>query len=353
MSIVKVAIVYDRVNKWGGAERVLLTLHKMFPRAPLYTSVYNKETATWADVFDVRPSFINSIKFLRTRHEWLGLFMPIVFESFDTREFDLVISVTSEAAKGIITAPETKHICIVLTPTRYLWSHYEEYFDTSLKRIISKPIISYLRWWDRAAAQRPDVMVAISTEVQERIKKYYDRDSQLIFPPADLSFKNSNRHDKYYLVVSRLVKYKKVDLVIKAFNKMGKRLIVVGKGKEEVKLRGMAGKNIKFVRDLDDAELAGYYTNAKALIVPQREDFGLVMVEAMVQGTPVIAFGEGGARDIVREQTSGLLFDKQSVESIMEITDRFETMTFDSTRIKRSVKKFSAARFRRELTKLI
>ena len=366
----RVAIVYDRVNKWGGAERVLLTLHEMFPEAPLYTSVYSPGGAQWAKVFKVRPSFINRIYFLRSRHEWLALLMPLIFESFDFLDYDLVISVTSEAAKGIITTPETKHVCIILTPTRYLWSHYEEYFDSFVKRIISWPTVAYLRWWDRVASQRPDVMVAISTEVQERIKKYYGRESIVIFPPYDLSLKNSllrvsGVHRKtgrsffeeldreYYLVVSRLVKYKKIDLVIKAFNKMNKKLIIVGKGKEETKLRIMAEENIKFVRDLNDVELAWYYKNAKALIVSQKEDFGLVMVEAMNQGTPVIANKEGGSLDIVVEGVNGIHFDKCLPESIMEITDRFETMTFDSTRIKRSVGKFSATRFRREFLELI
>lgn len=362
-----VAIVYDRVNKWGGAERVLLTLHEMFPKAPLYTSVYNKETAKWADVFDVRPSLVNKIRYLRTRHEWLAPLMPIIFESHDFTDFDLVISVTSEAAKGVITGPNTKHVCICLTPTRYLWSHYDGYFGSLVKRIMAWPMVAYLKWWDRAAAQRPDVMIAISTEVQERIKKYYKRDSVLIYPPANLTSKSSllrvssttsrsffdDPNSEYYLVVSRLVKYKKVDVAVKAFNKLGKKLVIVGSGKEENRLKKLADKNIRFVKGLSDAELTAYYKNAEALIVPQREDFGLVMLEAMNQGIPVIAYKEGGSRDIVIEGVNGILFDKCLPESIMEITDRFETMTFDSTRIKKSVRKFSAARFRREFRELI
>ncbi|MEK7497519.1 MAG: hypothetical protein AAB656_01225 [Patescibacteria group bacterium] len=182
----KTAIVYDRVNKWGGAERVLLTLHEMFPGAPLYTSVYNSKTAPWAAVFPkVYTSFLQNFPFAKNNHELYAILMPIVFESFDFDEYDLVISVTSEAAKGVITKPGTKHICYMLTPTRYLWSGYKEYFKNPLVRFISKPIINYLRSWDKVAAFRPDEIIAISTEVQRRVKKYYNRESKIIFPPAE------------------------------------------------------------------------------------------------------------------------------------------------------------------------
>ena len=183
----KTAIVYDRVNKWGGAERVLLALHEMFPDAPLFTSVYSPEKATWAASFsEVTTSFLNKIKYLRTRNQLIPYLMPIAFETFDFTGYDLVISVTSEAAKGVITKPPTLHICYCLTPTRYLWSHYNSYFKgPSLQ--VTKPVVSYLRYWDKIAAQRPDVMVGISTEVQNRIKKYYERESELIYPPVDVN----------------------------------------------------------------------------------------------------------------------------------------------------------------------
>lgn len=183
----KVAIVYDRVNKWGGAERVLLSLHEMFPKAPLYTSVYDKKNAKWAKVFpQVHTSFLQYIPFTKSNHEFLAPLMPLAFESFNFDNYDLVISVTSEFAKNIKTNSKTLHVCYCLTPTRYLWSHYEEYFQNKILKFFTKPVISILRKWDKKAAYRPDVMFAISTEVQQRIKKYYNRESEIIFPPCKI-----------------------------------------------------------------------------------------------------------------------------------------------------------------------
>jgi hypothetical protein len=183
----KVALVYDRVNKWGGAERVLLTLHEMFPDAPLYTSVYDEDRAPWARVFPrIYTSFLQKIPFAKSIHEFLGTLMPMAFELFNFDEYDLVISVTSEAAKGIITKPGTKHVCYMLTPTRYLWSHYDLYFRNPLLRFISKPFVSYLRTWDKMAALRPDKIIAISSEVKRRIKKYYKLESEIVYPPCKI-----------------------------------------------------------------------------------------------------------------------------------------------------------------------
>src|SRR3989344_2367668 len=231
----KVALVYDRVNKWGGAERVLLMLHEMFPDAPLYTSVYSREKAPWANVFpEVIPSFLQKFSFLRDRHELLAPLMSLAFESFDFSGYDLVISVTSEAAKGVITKPGTLHVCYCLTPTRYLWSHFDTYFSARGGpafgwKGITKPVVTYLRSWDKIAAQRPDVVIAISTAVQDRIKKYYNRGSEIIYPPVDIEkFQRKSvdttslrsdvvKQRRYFLIVSRLVPYKKVDLAIEAF----------------------------------------------------------------------------------------------------------------------------------------
>lgn len=235
----RTALVYDRVNKWGGAERVLLALHELFPKAPLYTAVYNPKTAPWADVFPkVIPSFLQNLPFAKTRHDLYAPLMPIAFESFDFSEYDLVISLTSEASKGVITKPGTFHICYCLTPTRYLWSGYEFYFDTQLKRSLFAPIVSYLKVWDRIAAQRPDIMVGISKTVVGRIKKYYGRSAKLIYPPVELKVPpirqaqgkwvskvpQVSQANDYFLVVSRLVPYKKIDLAVEVFNLMKKPL---------------------------------------------------------------------------------------------------------------------------------
>jgi glycosyltransferase involved in cell wall biosynthesis len=351
----KVAIVYDRVNKWGGAERVLLALHDIFPEAPLYTSVYDPTKASWAKVFPkVKTSFLQKIPFTKTNHEFLAIFMPSVFESFDFSEFDLVISVTSESAKGIKVKPGTYHICYCLTPTRYLWSHNEEYFKNKLLKIVSKPFVRALQRWDKIAAQRPDELIAISTEVQSRIEKYYGRKSKIIFPPVAITIKqNPTSNKKYYLVVSRLVDYKKVDLAVRAFNKLKLPLVVIGSGRSEKKLKRLAGRNIKFVGKVTESQLQGYYLNAKALIMPQEEDFGIVAVEAQMNGVPVIAYKKGGALDTVIDQKTGIFFEHQTTDSLVSAIAKFEKKQFVVDNLFTNVRRFSKEIFRKEIVELI
>lgn len=359
----RVALVYDRVNKWGGAERVLLALHKLFPGAPLYTSVYNPETAEWAKVFlKVIPSFLQNFPFAKTRHDLYAPLMPLAFESFDFSEFDLVISVTSEAAKGIITSPKTKHLCYMLTPTRYLWSGFEEYFNTSFKQSIAKSLLNYLKRWDKIAARRPDKIIAISKTVANRATRYYERDPQVIHPPVNHILRYSinpgySRHarfdlakleGKYYLVVSRLVPYKKVDLVVDAFNEMSKQLVIVGTGSEEKSLRKQSKyKNIHFVGQVSDKELISYYKGCKALIFPQEEDFGIVAVEAQLFGKPVIAYKAGGATEIVKDGLTGLFFTVQDKQSLINATNKFEQMNFKSNSCRKNAERFSFENFKR------
>ncbi len=347
----QVAIVYDRVNKWGGAERVLLALHEIFPEAPLYTSVYDPGGAPWAKVFPaVVTSFLQKFPFARSNHEFLAPLMPLAFESFNFSDFDLVISVTSEAAKGIRTKPGTLHICYCLTPTRYLWSHYEHYFGTVLSKVIAKPFVDSLRRWDKLASNRPDKIISISREVKNRIKSYYVRDSNVIYPPVNITPTNVKKGNnrKYYLTVSRLVGYKKVDLVLKAFNKLGYPLIIIGTGREENKLKRMAGSNIKFVGQVSEAGLVKYYAGAKALIMPQEEDFGIVSVEAQKFGVPVIAYKKGGAIDTVIPDKTGILFEEQKPASLIDAVKKFEKIKFDINVLKTNADRFSKERFKKE-----
>jgi len=346
----KTALVYDRVNKWGGAERVLLALHEMFPDAPLYTSVYDEKKAYWAKVFPkVYTSFLQHIPFAKSNHELFGWLMLFAFESFSFDNYDLVISVTSEAAKGIITKPHTKHICYMLTPTRYLWSHYDLYFKNKLLRFISKPIVNYLRVWDKIAAQRPDKIIAISNEVKNRIKKYYGRDSEIIFPPVEtpeVAIVNHSRSG-YFLVVSRLVAYKRIDLAVKAFNKLKLPLIIVGSGSEYFKLKSIAKKNIKFAGQVTEEELIEYYKGAKALIMPQEEDFGITAVEAQSLGVPVIAFKKGGALNTVIDKRTGIFFLKQEVDSLASAVAQFnERPIFDRPSLVENARRFSKENFK-------
>lgn len=372
----KTAIVYDRVNKWGGAERVLLALHKIFPDAPLYTSVYNAKNAPWAKSFSVTPSFLQSVPYARDHHEFFAPFMPVAFESFSFDEYNLVISVTSEAAKGILTKTGTKHICICLTPTRYLWSGYDEYFRNPLFKIITKPLVSYLRKWDTMAAQRPDQMIAISETVQDRIKQYYDRDSHVIYPPSQFTVHssqftvkkkpekhvssreprtvNSERENGYFLIVSRLSKltaYKRVDLAIKAANKLKVPLKIVGTGRDLDYYKQMAGETVEFVGEVSDSKLSEYYKHCKALIFPGVEDFGLVMVEAQAHGKPVIAYRAGGAMEIVQEGKTGEFFDEQTVESLIDVLKSFDITVYNKTECIKNSKRFSFEVFEKEMRK--
>lgn len=355
----KVALVYDRVNKWGGAERVLLSILKLYPKAHLFTSVYEPQKAPWAKKFArINTSFLQNIPHARSNHEYYALCMPLVFESFDFKNYDLVISVTSEAAKGIITRPETKHVCYLLTPTRYLWSGQKTYFSNPLLRSIASPAVSYLKYWDKRSAHRVDKLITISQEVNKRAKRYYGLDSDVIYPPYDESVfraslgKPKKRNDNY-LLVSRLVSYKKADLAIKAFNEMKLPLTVIGDGRERDYLESIAGETISFFSSLTDSELATYYETSKALIFPQREDFGIVAVEAQAMGLPVIAFGKGGALETVIDGETGILFEKQTKKAIIDATRKFSRKRFKRSLITQNAKRFTEEKFLREFKKAI
>lgn len=360
----RVALVYDRINKWGGAERVLLALHELFPDAPLYTSVYNQEKAEWANVFEkkgqkIQTSFLQRFTLARESHELFGSVMPITFESFDFSEYDVVISVTSEFAKSIITKPETHHISIILTPTRYLWSGYDHYFRNRLLRIVSSPIVKYLRSVDKTVAHRPDTLIGISKEVQDRIKKYYGRSSVLVYPPVDKAFditlkKNDEQDTKrYFLVVSRLVSYKKIDIAIKAANELHLPLLIIGEGHDKKRLQKMAGSTIEFLGFVPEKELSHYYNNAQALLFPGEEDFGIVMVEAQMHGLPVIAYNAGGANEIVIQGKTGELFDKQNVESLVKILKNFDKTRYNSKSSIANAQRFSKENFKKNIRAVV
>ena len=356
----KVALVYDRVNKWGGAERVLLALHSIFPKAPLFTSVYYKKGAPWAKKFIVKTSFLQNIPMAKKSHELFPIFMPKAFESFSFKKYDVVISVTSEAAKGIIVPKKTLHVCYCLTPTRYLWSGYNEYFKNPFAKFISFPFVLYLRLWDKKAAKRPDVMIAISNEVKRRIKKYYKRDSVVIYPPLTLklgrwkaSFKRSSKKENYYLVVSRLVEYKRIDIAIDAFNKLGLPLKIIGIGKSMNKLKKIAGPTIEFLGNLTDSQVVEYYKNCRAVIFPGREDFGLSAVEAQYFGKPVIAFRAGGAMETIREGKTGEFFYPQKASALTIAVKKSMKKRYNAKAIHDFANTFSEKRFKKELLQAV
>jgi len=352
----KVALVYDRVNKIGGAERVLEVFHEIWPEAPLYTAVYNPKTAPWAKKFKVIPSFLNKWPLAKKHHEFYPWLTPMAFESFDFSGFDLVISITSAEAKGIITKPKTKHLCYCLTPTRYLWSGYQNYFQNSFFRFLSRPTVNYLRQWDKIAAQRPDEYLAISKNIQSRIKKYYNRDAKIIYPPVDTKKfypALKNQTGDYFLIVSRLVSYKKIGIVIEAFNQLGWSLKIIGSGSEMKKLKKMAKSNIQFLNQLTDQELLSYYQNCRALVFPQEEDFGLVPLEAQACGKPVIAFAKGGALETVIEGKTGTFFYPQTSKALIKKLKEFKIDNYKSEDCRENAEKFAAGLFKKKFKQLV
>jgi len=355
----KIALVYDRVNKWGGAERILLALHRIFPFAPLYTSVYDIRSGSYAKVFPkVVPSFLQRLPIARRNHEFFAYLMPFAFESFDFSDFDVVISVTSEAAKGIITKPNTLHICYCLTPTRYLWNDYDLYFKSPIFRLITYPIVSHLKRWDKVASQRPDIFLSVSKTVKKRIKKYYQKNSVVLYPPLDDKFCNiefTRKKGDFFLVVSRLVSYKKVDLAIEAFNKLGWNLIVIGEGRQRSRLERVASRNIKFLPGLTDDQIISYYKRARALIMPQEEDFGLVSLEAQACGCPVIAYKAGGAEETIIEGKTGEFFYPQTSQALIDVLGNFG-LKHDRYRkefFEKNIARFTFEKFRSRLLRLI
>lgn len=354
-----VAFVYDRMNKFGGAERVLLALHEIWPDAPFFTAVYDPKGARWANVLKLHTSFLQRISFLRTRHELIPLLTPLAFESFTFDEFDVVISITSAEAKCILTKPGTLHICYCLTPTRYLWSGYRDYLSEPGYGIWNPlvraffPLVSFpMRNFDVLASKRPDIYIAISQTVKRRIVSYYKRkkeDVPVIYPPVDTVFfhpdKNVRRKD-FFLVVSRLVSYKRIDTVIEAFNTLGLPLVIIGNGSDRNRLQSHAKANIRFVhRYLTDSELRCYYQECRALIFPGEEDFGLTAVEAMACGTPVIAVARGGMEEIVVSGVTGELYPNTQARYIISAVRSMLRKSYKAERYKTKVEEFSQSRF--------
>lgn len=365
----RIAFVYDRVNKWGGAERVLLALHDIWPDAPLYTAVYDPAGASWAGIFEVRPSFLQYLPFARSHHEFYPWLTTMAFESFSFDEFDVVVSITSAEAKSIITKPHTLHICYCLTPTRYLWSGYELYkqipgfglFDGVVSKLLNF-LTPTLRRWDRIASTRPDYYIAISAHVADRIKTYYQRNVvKVIYPPFNL--RKFTEHDSipkdvqpgdYFLVVSRLVPYKRIDIIIQVFNKLGWPLVVIGDGSDYGRLKRLACSNIRFIRShLTDQELVGYYGSCRAVVIAADEDFGLTAVEAHMSGKPVIAYRQSGVAEIVEDQKTGLLFDPQSTDGLLSALRVFEKRRFDEEECQRRGELFNSERFNQEMRETV
>lgn len=345
----RVALVYDRVNKIGGAEQVLQAFHHLFPGADWYTSLWDPRRAVFSQGWPMHTSWLNRLPFWRHHHEWLPWLMPFVFESFDFSPYDLVISVGSAEAKGIITRPGTYHLHYCLTPTRYLYSHASEYLSNPLYRLVAH----YLRLWDQVASTRPDQMIAISTLVKNRIKQYYHRDSEVIFPPVDTAkfAPQPTTNDRpfafdYFLVVSRLVPYKRIQVLVSAFNRLpDKHLVIVGTGSEEGRLKALAKSNTHFTGHISDLELVPCYQHCLAFLQANEEDFGIAMCEALSAGRPVIAYGHGGVTDIIKHGITGILVKPGTVNGFVRAIKGFDQTKFRSLDCRANARLFSLDRW--------
>ena len=352
----RVAITTDWLTSFGGAERVLIELHKMFPEAPIYTSVHDpSKLPAEMQGWDVRTSFLQRVPFARRRHKAFLPLMPLAFEQLDLSEFDLVITTNHACAKGVITAPHALNLCYCYTPCRYIWDLYHEYTDGHALRPLIAPVAHWLRMWDHAAADRVDHFVAISQEVGRRIWKHYRRESEVIYPPVvvDRFQPTGKPAEDFYLVVSRLVSYKRVDLAVEACNRLGKKLVVVGDGEERRRLEEIAGPTISFLGPRSDEEIADLYARCKALLFPGYEDFGIAPVEAQAAGRPVIAYAKGGALETVVDGTTGVFFEEQTAESLIEAALRLDRLSVDPSLCRQNALRFDVPEFVRRLTSVV
>lgn len=356
----KIALVFDWMTTAGGAEKVNLKLHQMFPQADIFTSVYNPNKVKGFENANIKTSFIQNMPFAKKYHQlYLGM-MPYAYESFDLSEYDIVISSSHSCAKGVITKPETMHVCYCHTPMRYAWDNWHKYINeykiNPLLKWIGKRRIHSLRMWDRLSAERVDYFIANSSTTKKRIAKYYKKASTTIFPMIDTSkFKASENTKGYFLAVGRLIPYKRFDLIIDTFNKIGLPLKIVGRGIMESELKKQANSNIEFIGYADDLMLQNIYAQAEALIFPQVEDFGITALESQASGRPVIAYKKGGALDTIVENETGIFFDNQTVESLKNAIEKFQKTKdkFSPQLIREKSLEFDEKQFEKKLFKYI
>lgn len=355
----KVAIVHYWLVGMRGGEKVLEALLDVFPEADVYSHVIDENAVSEAVRRRYRgSSFINRLPFAKRLYQIYLPFMPLALEQLDLRGYDLVISSESGPAKGVIVDPEALHVCYCHSPMRYVWDMYHDYRERSgwLKKLFMPFLLHYLRMWDVSTAQRVTYFVANSGYVASRIRQYYHRHSEVIFPPVAVDeFDVVGRKQGYYLLVGELVSYKRADLAVSAFAENGKSLKVVGGGEQFKELAAHATPNIEFLGKVEFEKLKHLYADAEALIFPGVEDFGMVPVEAMASGTPVIAYAKGGALETVKEGVSGLFFTEQSVESLNEAVERFETgaVDFEPEKLREYARQFDKSHFRSKITNFI
>jgi len=370
----RVALVHDYLNQYGGAERVLEAFCQIFPQAPIYTLLYDREkTGRAFEGRKIYTSFLQKVPLVKSYHRPFLMLMPLAIEQFDLFQYDLVLSDSASYAKGVITRPDSLHICYCHTPIRYAWDdshkYIEEFGYPSLVKKIIPFFMNYIRLWDEQAALRVDKFIANSNFVARRIKKYYHRETTVIHPPVKTNlfylvnpsdFKTSpstwlriNSGKSYFLMVGRFLPYKRFDLAIEAFNQLGWPLKIIGDGPERKKLQREAKENIEFVGLVSDDKLRDYYAHCRAFIFPQEEDFGITAVEAMAAGRPVIAYQGGGALEIIEEGITGLFFKEQTKEHLIEALERFKPADFNPKIIRERAREFDQEKFKEKIKEFI
>ena len=348
----KIALVHDYLVQNGGAEKVLEAFCELFPEAPIYTLVYSEKLMHGSfKGKDIRTSFLQKMPFAIAQHRIFPQCMPLAIEQFDFSDYDLVLSDSSSFAKGAITGPDTLHICYMHTPMRFAWDDCQKYnrdfyFPSIVKKLVPFAM-NYIRLWDRASADRPDKIIANSKFISRRIKKYYKREATVINPPVDISdFRVSREKDNYFLAAGRLMAYKRFDIVIEAFNELGLPLKILSRGPEMNRLQGMAKSNIEFLGRVSDAQLQKYFSRCQAFLFPQEEDFGIMAIEALASGTPLIAYRGGDIPEHVEEGKTGIFFDEQTSEAIVTAVKKFRAEDFDPEYIRSTVLKFDKKVFK-------
>ena len=364
MSRPKIAIVADWLTNMGGAEPVILELHKLFPGAPIYTSVYNKRAMPAFKNIDVRTTYLQRWlpEFIRYKHALWPVLRAHAFRKLDLSEYDIIISSSSAEAKAIKKRPDAVHICYCHTPIRYYWSHYEEFkneFNFGALTLFIRPFIPFfvkkMRKLDLESIKGVDVFIANSSTTQERIKKYYDKPSTIIHPPVDIDrFTPPPKTERNGFVLwGRHVPYKRFDIAIAACNQLKVPLTIIGSGPDTERLKKLAGPTIKFTGRVSDEELVKIAQHSKAFLFPNEEDFGISAVESLAAGTPVIAYAKGGALDIVEDGVTGILFKDQSAAALAEAMKRFEAYSFLPATLHRKSKRFAKGLFATKIKKIV
>jgi glycosyltransferase involved in cell wall biosynthesis len=351
----RVALVHDLLVSYGGSEQVLFELHQMFPEAPIYTTVFDPSRLPprFADL-DVRGSFLQRVPSLSRNYGAIVPLMPMAFRAFDLGGYDLVLSSAHAFSKAVIKPRGALHVCYCYTPLRYAWSHQEEYLARIPARALLGPVgrlvLERLRRWDYTASRGVDRYIAISENVRDRIAKYYGRESDVVYPPVNLSrFRVSpgpGPEADSFLVVSRLFSYKRVDAAVEACTRLRLPLKVIGRGPELTRLRKIAGPTVRFLGEIDDRTLESEYRDCRALLFTSDEDFGLVPIEAMASGKPVLALNRGGARETVVAGVTGQFYEDEGVEALIQALQSFRPDDFDSRACRERAEEFSVERFR-------